>query len=534
MPDDFIYGMDVSAVPSLEASGVKYRDEYGDEKDVFAILADNGVNYIRVRIWNDPYNSETRKGYGGGNCDVNNAIAIGKRATANGMKLLVDFHYSDFWADPQKQNAPKTWKNYTLAQKESALFSFTKDTLNALKREQVDVGMVQVGNEINNFHMCGETEATNTIALLKKGSQAVREVYPGAMVAVHFTNPEKGRYPNVAATLASNNLDYDVFGTSYYPYWHGTLANLSSTLSTVATSYNKKTMVLETSYLWTEKTFDIFGNTEPKEGDTFPHEISMQGQYDQVQDVIETIGKNTTGGIGVCYWEGTWVGVNGGTGTWEENQALWDRYGSGWACLAAKEYDKEVWQTEGSAVDNETFFDEKGVLLPSIEAFHHEKAEPSPTPDPEKSELLTNGSFELGTEPWQVESLTEGVTGFQTFAAEEDQWATFVEGNKGLHIWDPSPIHAKIYQRVENVAAGTHTFKISMMGSCEGATVRPYVLTSSGKTVLGDALALNGYNVWDEQSCEFTLNASETVLVGVDVDFVSGDGWAWFDGASLK
>ena len=527
MPSDFIYGMDASAVPSLEASGVKYRDEYGDEKDVFAILADNGINYIRVRVWNDPYNSETHKGYGGGNADVANAIAIGKRATANGMKLLVDFHYSDFWADPQKQNAPKAWKSFTLSQKESALYTFTKDTLNAMKAENIDVGMVQVGNETNNFHMCGETEAANTVALMKKGSQAVREVYPKAMVAVHFTNPEKGRYPSVAATLASYELDYDVFGTSYYPYWHGTLDNLSSTLSTVANRYGKKTMVMETSYLWTDQTFDIFGNTEPKDGDTFPHEISMQGQYDQVQDVIKTIGKNTTNGIGVCYWEGTWMGVNGGTGTWDQNQALWDRYGSGWATVAAKEYDKEVWQTEGSAVDNETFFDEKGVLLPSIEVFHHEKTEPSFVPE------VTNGSFELGTEPWKMQCLTAGKTGFQTFSADEDQWADFIDGTHGLHVWDPDPIHVKIYQTIQNVPAGTYKFKISMMGPASGITVKPYV-ASSQSTVTGSAFFLDGYNNWDEKGCEITLTQTEDIVVGVDVDCFDENGWAWFDGASLQ
>ena len=531
MPSDFIYGMDASAVPSLEASGVIYRNEYGEKEDVFKILADNGVNYIRVRVWNDPYHSTTRKGYGGGNCDVNNAIKIGKRATANGMKLLVDFHYSDFWADPAKQNAPKAWKNYTLAQKKTALYNFTKDSLDAMKAENIDVGMVQVGNETNNFRMCGETVQANTIALMAEGSKAVREVYPNALVAVHFTNPEKNRHPSNAAALNSAGLDYDVFGTSYYPYWHGTLSNLASTLSTVASTYNKKVMVMETSYLWTDQTFDIFGNTEPKDGDTFPHDISMQGQYDQVMDVIETIGKNTTNGIGVCYWEGTWMGVNNGTGTWSQNQALWDQYGSGWATIQAQEYDSQVTQTEGSAVDNETFFDSKGVLLPSIEAFHHGGEVPTPTPV--STELLTNGSFENGTDPWQVQSLTEGKSTFGTFASKTDQYATMVDGTHALNIWDSEPIHAKIYQQVSNVPAGTHTFKISVMGECEGATLKAYVLTGAG-TTSNVSLSLNGYNQWDSKSVEFTLSSAGTVVVGVEVNFPIAGGWAYFDGASLK
>ena len=121
LSDDFILGMDASAVPSLEASGVRYTDFEGNEADVFKILHDNGINYIRVRVWVDP-KDENGNGYGGGNCDLANAIAIGKRATANHMKLLVDFHYSDFWADPSKQMVPKAWANMDIDEKVVAIY----------------------------------------------------------------------------------------------------------------------------------------------------------------------------------------------------------------------------------------------------------------------------------------------------------------------------------------------------------------------------------------------------------------------------
>ena len=102
LPGDFILGMDASCVPALEAGGVRYSDHGGEEQDVFQILRDNGINYIRVRVWNDPFDGDGN-GYGGGNCDIENALDIGLRATAAGLKLLVNFHYSDFWADPGKQ-----------------------------------------------------------------------------------------------------------------------------------------------------------------------------------------------------------------------------------------------------------------------------------------------------------------------------------------------------------------------------------------------------------------------------------------------
>ena len=123
--DDFIMGMDASSVISLEQSGVKYYDYDGNEEDVFKVLASSGINHIRVRVWNDPYDSNGN-GYGGGNCDIEKAIEIGKRASKYGMKLIVDFHYSDFWADPSKQMVPKAWKDLQIEDKAKALYEYTK------------------------------------------------------------------------------------------------------------------------------------------------------------------------------------------------------------------------------------------------------------------------------------------------------------------------------------------------------------------------------------------------------------------------
>ena len=179
LPDDFILGMDASCVPSLELSGVGFSDHDGKERDVYAILAENGVNYIRVRIWNDPY-ARQGHGYGGGNCDLENAKEIGRRAAQYGMKLLVNFHYSDFWADPSKQMDPKAWAGLDIDQKAEALYQYTKDSLTALMEAGADIGMVQVGNETNGA-MCGENSSSlggwqRIMSLMSAGSRAVREV----------------------------------------------------------------------------------------------------------------------------------------------------------------------------------------------------------------------------------------------------------------------------------------------------------------------------------------------------------------------
>lgn len=369
LPEDFIMGMDASCVPALENSGVKYYDFDGTEKDVYEILSSNGINYIRVRIWNDPFDANG-KGYGGGNCDIENAIAIGKRATKAGMKLLVNFHYSDFWADPGKQMVPKAWEGMSIEEKTEAVYQYTVDCLKQLKKAGVDVGMVQVGNETNGY-MCGEKIWFNIQSLMQAGSKAVREVFPDALVALHFANPEtEDRYASYASKLDYYGVDYDVFASSYYPYWHGTLDNLSSILSDIATKYGKKVMVAETSYAYTPDDTDFSGNTigEGSDGaDKYP--MTMQGQANLVRDVIDTMANKTTNGIGVFYWEGTWISV--GQNSWEENSAKWEKYGSGWASSYASGYDpKDAGQWYGGcAVDNQAFFDAEGKALESLKVF---------------------------------------------------------------------------------------------------------------------------------------------------------------------
>ena len=369
LSDDFIMGMDASSVLSLEAGGVKYYDFDGNEQDVFETLAENGINYIRVRVWNDPFDSEGN-GYGGGNCNIDTAVEIGKRATKAGMKLLVNFHYSDFWADPAKQMCPKAWVGMAIDDKATALGQYTTECLQKLKDARVDVGMVQIGNETNGM-MAGEKIWMNIWKMMKQGCEAVRNVFPKALIAVHFANPEKvSNYRDYAKKLAYYSLDYDVFASSYYPYWHGTLENLSSLLSEIATTYNKKVMVAETSYCYTGGDTDFYGNTI---GDgaavTKPYPYTVQGQAMAVRTLIDTIQNKTTNGIGIFYWEGTWISSGGKS--WEENSALWEKYGSGWATSYAKEYDPNDAGKYygGCSVDNQAFFDETGHPLESLKVF---------------------------------------------------------------------------------------------------------------------------------------------------------------------
>lgn len=203
MSQSSIRGMDISSYTALKKAGVKYYDFDGKETSLLKVLHDNGVNYIRIRIWNDPTN-EKGETYGGGANDVAAGLEIAKEAAQYDMKLLLDFHYSDFWADPALQKIPKAWekdKNDTEKMKQN-VYDFTKDTIKKFQEVGADIGMVQVGNEITNGmldimpdYSKGETykdtwgNAKNAKILcgyLKAGIKAVRECTPKALVTLHL------------------------------------------------------------------------------------------------------------------------------------------------------------------------------------------------------------------------------------------------------------------------------------------------------------------------------------------------------------
>ena len=372
--DDFYRGMDASAVLALENSGVKYYNFDGEEQDVFMTLAQAGVNYIRLRVWNDPYD-ENGNGYGGGNNDVATAIALGQRATKYGMKVCIDFHYSDFWADPKKQFVPKAWEGMDIEEKSDALYNFTLESLTQLLDAGVDVGMVQIGNEINNG-MSGETDVANVRKLLTAGSKAVREAAANSgkeiLVAVHYTNIDDMKKLDTLLTgLQVKEIDYDIVGLSFYPYWHGTIEDLKNAIIHIRDTYGKKVYVAENAYCYTAEDGDgsansVEGTDDLAEG----YSASVQGQANEVRDVCAAASE--AGAEGVFYWEGTWIPVGPADA---DNSDLWEKYGSGWASSYASGYDpKDAGQYYGGCSwDNQAMFDFTGHPLASLKVFKYLK-----------------------------------------------------------------------------------------------------------------------------------------------------------------
>lgn len=372
--DDFYRGMDASAVLALENSGVKYYNFDGEEQDVFMTLAQAGVNYIRLRVWNDPYD-ENGDGYGGGNNDVATAIALGQRATQYGMKVCIDFHYSDFWADPKKQFVPKAWQGMNIEEKADALYNYTLDSLTQILEAGVNVGMVQIGNEINNG-MSGETDVANVRKLLTAGSKAVREAAADSgkdiLVAVHYTNIDDMKKLDTLLTgLQVKEIDYDIVGLSFYPYWHGTMDDLINAIIHIRDTYGKKVYVAENAYCYTAEDGDGSANSVEGTGDLAEgYSASVQGQANEVRDVCAAA--NEAGAEGIFYWEGTWIPVGPADA---DNSAIWEKYGSGWASSYASDYDpKDAGQYYGGCSwDNQAMFDFTGHPLASLNVFKYLK-----------------------------------------------------------------------------------------------------------------------------------------------------------------
>ena len=388
--DGFMRGYDVSSALAIynswqESDGsVSFKDTDGNVLDMqgfFDLLNGSGANYVRLRVWNDPFDADGNS-YGGGGNDINAAVQMGQYATNAGMKVFVDFHCSDFWADPSKQMLPKAWEGMKLEEKSDALYKFVYDSLSTLVDSGVDVGMVQIGNETTGS-FCGENRWANKAPLFSAGTKAIRDISAekgvDILAAIHFTNPEKpGEYASYARNLKDYGVDYDVFASSWYPYWHGTLDNLTEVLKNVADTYGKKVIVAETSWAYTLEDGDGSGNTvgEGSIGENHDYDFSPQGQAILISDVMQAVKDVGENGIGVFYWEPAWLPVQiwgDSAEKWNENSALWEKYGAGWASSYASEYDPNDAGRYygGSAVDNQALFDFSGNPLPSLYTYKY-------------------------------------------------------------------------------------------------------------------------------------------------------------------
>jgi arabinogalactan endo-1,4-beta-galactosidase len=336
-----IRGTDISFTLQEEAIGKVYRDG-GVARPIEQILAARGSNYIRLRVWTAP-----PAGYS----TLRTALTLGRRAAQAGMKILLNLHYCDFWADPGKQPTPAAWAGQNLSTLSATVRAYTRDAVAAFARQGTPVSMVQVGNEITNgmlwplgqiYRPDGEHFA-EFATLLKAGIAGAREAgAPSIMVHIDRGGDNGGSRYFYDRVLAQG-AQFEVIGQSYYPFWHGSLSALRGNLNDLSTRYGKDLVVVETSYPWTLNNGDSLGNfinspSQLPDGSRFPATQAGQAAYfEELRNVLAAVPNGR--GAGFFAWEPGWLP------------------GVGWA------------PNEGNPNDNLTMFDWSGNALPSLRAY---------------------------------------------------------------------------------------------------------------------------------------------------------------------
>ncbi|ULC60365.1 arabinogalactan endo-1,4-beta-galactosidase [Flaviramulus sp. BrNp1-15] len=326
---NFYYGADLSYVNEMEDCGATYKDLDGATKDPYKIFAEAGTNLVRLRLWHNP----TWTNYSNYN-DVKKSI---ERAKAEGMQVILDFHYSDTWTDPAKQEIPAAWLSQidNTAVLGDLLYDYTYDTLSDLADSDLLPEIVQVGNEINPMilqqgDLQWPIDWTRNASLINKGIKAVRDISSEKNkdigIMLHIAQPENGLWWFEQATDAGVT-DYDWIGLSYYPIWSDyTLSNVATPLKTLVDTYDKRLMIVETAYPFTLENADAANNILGEDALISGYPASQQGQLDYLNALKDKI--EQAGGEGLIYWEPAWVSTNCSTlwaqGSHWDNATLFD------------------------------------------------------------------------------------------------------------------------------------------------------------------------------------------------------------------
>lgn len=362
-----ILGVDVSTYLEELEHGARYFD--GDrEIDPLDAFVQNGVNWMRIRVWNDPRSSEGEP-YLAGTCDFGHYLRLARLAKSKGYHILLDFHYSDFWVDPQKQMIPKAWQGYDVQALEKAVYEFTKNCLTVAADEDLAPEMIQVGNEITNgflWPVCKLEENgkrgnyNNFLRVLSAGSRACREVLPESKIVLHLERSNDCEiYQEFFTKVTEYGVDFDVIGASYYPYWHGTPDELFKNLN-ACRRFGKEIMVVELGYGFTTEGYVLDGEARrlvidserayvKGVTDVFP--MTPEGQAEYIRFFIKKAKENRLDGI--FYWEPLWLPGEGIC----------------WASEAGQKYIHEEGKSTSNEWANQCLFDYEGKKLPSFDEY---------------------------------------------------------------------------------------------------------------------------------------------------------------------
>ncbi len=350
---DFIRGVDVSMTKELEEHGAEYFLD-GEKRDLFEILALCGVNLVRLRLWNHPY-SNTGEAYGGGTNDLPATVALARRIIENGMDFMLDFQYSDFWADPAKQIKPKQWENITGYALRNKVYDYTKEVLLTLEREKVIPSIVQIGNEVTNGLLWPEGNVKNTkemAMLLDAGILAVREFNSDIRVALHLDfGTDNAMYRKWFSDMEPFRLAFDMIGMSFYPFWNGSIEALIENMNDISKRFDKDVFVAETSIGYTTDNLGCNGivfSKEMEEKTDYP--ATKEGQLRFMRDLYHAVRYVKDGrGAAILYWEPGWLPIRE----------------CAWANPIGCKYMNDIAEL-GNSWANQALFDEHGNANPAL------------------------------------------------------------------------------------------------------------------------------------------------------------------------
>jgi arabinogalactan endo-1,4-beta-galactosidase len=349
---DFYFGADLSYVNQILDHGGIYKDG-GEVRSPYRIFKDHGANLARFRLWHNP--AWTKEVYGAQGTQLYNDLADVERSIglskAQGLAVLLDFHYSDIWADPDKQEIPLAWRNIKdLDVLKDSVYQYTFKTLRRLDAKGLMPELVQVGNETNcgmlytnapagfpACNVCNDQWERHGI-VVNSAIKAIRDAAATSpvktKVLLHVADPKNVGwwFDNVTASAKGNVKDFDMIGFSYYPLWHTTVSidNLSESIAGFKTKYGKPVMILETAYPWTTAGADSYNNLFGSQAPLNSYPYTKQGQHDLMVKITREVMDG--GGAGVIYWEPAWISCEmkdlWGTGSSWENNAFFDFEGN--------------------------------------------------------------------------------------------------------------------------------------------------------------------------------------------------------------
>lgn len=567
-----IKGADISSLEAVEDYGGKFYDFDGSEVDVIEFLKENGCNYYRLRIWNSPTASFDAGDY----CNLEHTLTMAKRIKEAGVSYLLDFHYSDWWADPENQTVPAEWQGMTGDELVTAVYDYTAEVLTALAEEDAYPDMVQIGNEIGNGMLWdyGSMEHPEMLAkFLNSGIQAVRDTTPEGqetLIMIHVqTGGSVGATQTFFETIEANGVtDYDLVGLSYYPYWQGTFADMRANIDNIYEQFGKQTVLAETAYPFTNDNADSKSNMVSEadiKGVGF--EASEENQR-RVLELIMNAVAECEGGLGIFYWEPAWLAVEGagvskGSGNEWENQTLFDFEGKALDAVRAFAFEPGsldndvalyVYPFDSVEIDENASGDELIGELPETARVLYQDGsirEVEVTWDISSMKTITDThvafkgtvldfTVSLGADLIAKNSLNnldfeEGATGW---VLEDEKRAGQIRndsssyphsGEWSFQYWNADAFTMNLYQQVQITQTEQYNLQVWSQGVGDtDLALTLYIADQDGSWIASTEFQNQGWNEWQHPIVSAQLSEGDVVRIGVLVDAGSDD-WGTMD-----